>query len=362
MTRAVRAAETPRVESQATPSRRTTHAVHPQTLADLCNDAAGASPGQRCTLIRNAGGTFNFYYQPTIIPRFLVLRACILRTGTYSFPDAVTFDLSIRDGVTTILSSAAEIPDGLKADQQYVPNEAEGGRFATGSVQSWALDIDALVTAGLSATDPWRFTLAVTCDATAVCEVFQVEEVSRFAVDDAETFGELPNDYQPRGIIADGTHGTERLLITLREAMYSGVRTYHQLAVAEGFPWTVTSATYVALNGDIETGTTPMKWRVRPRPMRGSAANGARVRWMVRYKIVGAAGAQKGFVRLNTGGTSSPYVIPLTDISGAWADSAVTTAYLATNGTDGIDSLYFEAKVDAGTLSICARAVWDYPV
>lgn len=362
MTRATRAAETPRVESQATPSRRTTYAAHPQTLADLCNDAAGADPGQRFTLRRNAGGLFHFFYQPTAIARFLVLRACVLRTGTYSFPDAVTFDLSIDDNVNPpILSSDPTIPDGLKADQQFVPIEEEGGRFATASHQSWALDLVALRGAGLSSTSPWRFTLSVTCDPTAVCELFQMEEVTRFAVDDAEVYGELPQDYQPRSPINNGAHGLERLLTTLREAHYSGLRTYHQLAVSESAPLTRTLTSYGALNGDVETGTTPNTWRMRARKMRGAAADGARVRWMVRYKIVGATGTDKGFVRLHTGGASSPYVIPLPDISGAWVDSDVGVAWLATNGAGAIDALHFEAKVDAGTLSICARAVWDYP-
>lgn len=362
MTTSPRILETPRVESQATPSRATTRAIHAFTLADLCDDASAGHPAQRLTFGRCVAGTYHGFYQPTKGAAYLVLRACVLRTGTYSPGDGVTYDLSITDGTTTVLSSNAKIPAGLKADLTYYPGLVGlGTRFGGGAYLEWYLSLADLVGLGLSTSVPWRFTLVVTCGATVVSELFQMEECPRFLVDTADALGQLPQDYLPRGQIVDGTNGTERMLTTLREAHYSGLRTYHQMSRPEASPWTTTSATYALWLGDSEAGTTPAKWRERVRLMRAAAANGARFRWIVRYKIVGAAGADKGFVRINTGGGSSPYVITLTDITGAWADSPVGDGYLANNASGAIDTFYFEAKVDAGTLSLSARAVWDYP-
>lgn len=365
MTRAARSADTPRVDGQAMFSRGTTFAAHGFSLADLCDDAAGGHPAQRLSLIRATSGTRHWFYQPTGIARFLVVRACVARIDhtTYTFPDGCTFDLSITDGTAIIPSSDVRIPAGLKADIPYVPNEETGSRFGTAGYQSWALDLAALTTGSLalSTSAPWRFTMALVSDTTAVCESFQVEEVTRFAVDTSESFGELPGDYLPRGQIVDGSHGLDRLLTTMRPAMYSGIRTYHQIAKADAAPWTTTSTVWVALSGDTEAGSTPLKWKVFARRMRAAATNGARLAWQVRYKIVGASGGQKAQIRLHTGGGSSPYTLDLTDISGSWADSSVAAAYLATNLTDGIDTIYFEARTDAGTLSISARCVRDNP-
>lgn len=81
----------------------------------------------------------------------------------------------------------------------------------------------------------------------------------------------------------------------------------------------------------------------------------------MRYRITGASAGQKGHVRIVTGGTSSPYQIDLPDITGSWADSPTGALYLSTSVTDRIDTLYFEATTDGGTLDLCARTVWDYP-
>lgn len=362
MTREARQAETPRLDGQAgLTSRATTRAGQGYTLADLCNDGAGGHPAQRVTITRTTGGTFHAYYKPTDIGRFLVIRACVVRAGTYSFADAATFVLSIDD-VTggSIPAGDPLIPEGLNADVQYVPIEEAGGRFAVASYQSWALDLNDLKGV-LSSTDVWRFNLVIACDATVACELVQFEEVSRFAVDTADSFGELPQDYLPRGAIIDGAHGTTRLLATMRAGHYLGVRTYHQRCMPQSAPWSTTSTTWAALNGDVETGTTPMKWGQRTRKMRGAAANGARVGWIVMYRITGASLGQKAQIRLNSGGTSSPYVLDLADISGSWADSTLGDGWLATNLTGSVDKIFFEARTDAGTLEICTRDVFDTP-
>lgn len=354
--------ETPIVLAQAMPSRATTRASHPFTLADLIDDAAMGHPGQRLTFTRTTGGTFHGFYQPTIGPKYLVCRACVLRRGTYSPGDGVTYDLSVTDGTTTISSSSSTIPAGLKTDLiQYPGAVGLGTRFGSAAYPEWYLSISDLVAAGLSSSAVWRFTLVVVCGGTAASEVFTVEEVSRFLTDDSEAIGQVPQDFLPRGQIIDGAHGTERMLVTLREAMYSGLRTYHQRAVDPSTPWSTTSGTWGCWSGDTEAGTTPLKWKVPVRKMRGASADGARALWAVRYRITGASAGQKGHVRIVTGGTSSPYQIDLPDITGSWADSPTGALYLSTSVTDRIDTLYFEATTDGGTLDLCARTVWDYP-
>lgn len=353
---------TPTVLAQATPSRATTRAVQPFTLVDLIDDAAEGHPGQRLTFTRSTGGTYHAFYQPTIGPKYLVCRACVLRRGTYSPGDGVTYDLSITDGTTTISSSSSAIPAGLKADLvQYPGAVGLGTRFGSASYPEWYLSIPALIAAGLSSSAPWRFTLVVVCGTTAASEVFTMEECPRFVADDSETIGQVPPDFLPRGQIVDGSHGTERMLTTLREAMYSSLRTYHCRAVDPSAPWSTTGGSWGCWAGDTETGTTPLKWKVPVRKMRGSASNGARALWMVRYRITGASAGQKGYVRIVTGGASSPYQIDLTNVTGSWTDSPTGSLYLSTSVTDRIDTLYFEAKTDGGTLELCARGVWDNP-
>ena len=86
------------------------------------------------------------------------------------------------------------------------------------------------------------------------------------------------------------------------------------------------------------------------------------MRWRLRYRIVGASDpAHTGKVRLYTGHGSSPFELTLADTAGVWTDTAVQTAYLKTDGTNYLDTLYFEAKRDSGTLEVSSRWVADDP-
>lgn len=342
------------------PSGATTRASHAFALADLCNDAAGGHPGQRATILHTGSGTFQLFYQAAAA-RYVLLRACVVRTGIYSLVyDGVTLELSITDGTTAIPSSDATIPEGLGADLLYQPGAGGlGSRLGSAQYLSWYLDVDALVTAGLDPSVPWRLQVIVVAGATAALESFTLEEAPRFLVGTADGYGQIPQDYLPRAPIVDGSRGLERLRTTMRAGHYLGLRTYHAMSRAEAAPIYTTSGTFAALTGDTEAGTTATKYKVRARKMRGAAD--CPVAWLVRYKIVGASPGQKGQVRLYTGGAGSPYTLDLTDVSGSWATSPVGSAALSTAASGSLDTLYFAARTDGGTLSLCARTVWDNP-
>ena len=133
-------------------------------------------------------------------------------------------------------------------------------------------------------------------------------------------------------------------------------RTYHASSIDEATPWTTTSGSYATLTGDAEPGGAAIKSVVRGRRMR--AGTDCRVRFRVRYKTTGGG---DGSIRLHTGG-SSPYTLSLPDTGGAWADSDLGVGYLKTSATDLLDTLWWDAKTTAGTLSVSARCVWDHPL
>lgn len=359
MTTAPRTLTTPALEAQTFAIRRTARASHPHALADLANDAAGGHPAQRATITRTTGGTFQLFYQPTTVARFLRVTAVVAQNGSsYTAGHAATLDLSVRDGTSTVASSDASIPYGLKADVGHRP--AAVGLFWTVSGANeltWWLDVDELVAAGLDASLLWRLTVVVACDATVAVELVQVEEAPRMLVDTAEAWGQIPTDYQPRGLIQDGANGLQRIGTTARVARVEGIRTYHALVVPESAPWTITSTSFAAWPGDTESAGVARKWIVRARKIRGTASE-CRARYVIRYRTAGMAGADKATVRLHTGSAGTPYDLDLTDLTGAWTTSSAKTVYLPVSGDT---TLYWEAKVTAGSCEIVARPVYDYP-
>lgn len=364
MTTAPRTLTTPTLEAQTFAVRRTCRASHPATLAELVNDAAGGHPGQRATLNRTTGGTYQLFYRPTVPTRYLRLSAVVTRRDSaYTVGDGARFDLSVHDGTTDIASSDASIPDGLKLDITHqIPDAALATRWVISAANTltWTLDVDALVAAGLDATALWRLALVIACDATVAVELVQLEELPRMLVDTAESFGQLPSDYQPRGLIQDGASGLQRIHATARVARVDCLRTYHALAMPEAAPWVLSSTSYAAWPGDVESAGVARKYRIRARKIRGTASE-CRARYVIRYRNLSMTAGQKATVRLYTGGTGgggSPYLLDLSDVSGAWVTSSEKTIYLPTSGEV---TLYWDGKVDAGTCEIVARPVYDYP-
>ncbi len=346
MTTRPRELNAPLIDAQTTASRRTARGAHGFALADLADDAAGGHPRQRATILRNSGGTFHAFLHPLTTSRLVMVAATVSWNGDWSSPDAVKVKLSIDDGTTNIPYTDATIPRGFK-DEVHWPGVGTSRLDSMNRIVGY-LDKDDLATAGLDRTVPWRLTFIVTCGATVFCEMIEVAEVSRFRVDDAETFGEFPQNYRGRGIIDDHL---VRVGATLEAAYFWNRRTYQSLSLAEASPDVVTSATWAAIPGSQSSGGTARSWTVRPRRILGEP----QVIFGVRYKTSTAAG---GDVRLHTGGTGSPFTLALPGTSGAWADVLTGVATLA----DLIaDSVSWEAQVSAGTLSIDTYWIPDDP-
>lgn len=360
MTTAPRTLTTPHLEAQTFAIRRTCRASHAHALADLADDAAGGHPSQRATITRTTGGTYQLYYQPTAVARYLRVTAIVAqRTSSYTPGDAATIDLSVRDTAgAAVTSSSTAIPYGLKADVGHRP--ASVGLYWTVSGAgelTWWLDVDQLVTAGLDAALLWRITVVLTCGASVAVELVHLEEAPRMLVDTAEAWGQIPTDYQPRGIIQSGPSGLQRIGTTARVARVEGIRTYHALAVPESAPWTITSTSMAAWPGDTESAGVARKWVTRARKIRGTVSE-CRARYVIRYRNAGMAGADKATVRLYTGAATASYDLDLTDLSGSWVTSSPKTVYLPVSGDT---TLCWEGKVTAGSCEIVARPVWDYP-
>ena len=353
MTTRSRILEAPRLDAETFAVRATARASHGLTLAELANDAATGHPAQRLTIGRTTGGTFHGWLQPSKDLRLLRVTTLVAwrAAGTYTAGDGVSVAIEVTDGTTTV-TSPPTIPTDFGAVLLPQPGV---WRLATVAAYAGWLDYGALVTAGLDAAQVWRLKFLVTVDATAVCEGVLVEEVPRLITDDADDAGLIPDAYQPRQVILAGSSSFRRVQETMRAAYYQSLRTYHHGAPGEADPYVCTSGSYAPLGQDSDDGDA-RRTIVRPRKIRGAAQN-ARARLRCRYRMTGASSGDKGFLRLHTGvGT---YVITLTDVSGAWADSAIETGYLATSGSS--DTLWWDAKRDAGTLEISAREVWDYP-
>ena len=361
MTTDARALTTPRIEARQTAVQVTARAAHAATLAELANDAAGGHPSQRMTLPRTtASGTYATYWIPTTVPRFLRITALFTASVAGIFNGATLKLSSIDDGTASVPYTDAAIADGLKADVSYISGYSTSApsRLGDGARVVWYLDLDTLSGTLDITASWWRFVWNVTVTSPGELEHLTVDEAPRFAVDDSEDFGQVQGTYLPRGIVRDGSPlGLPRLWETTRVGLMLGLRTYHSLARPEGDPWLVTSTAFGTFGGsDEESAGVPARYIVRPRAMRASTTT--RVRYLIRYKITGAAPGDTATVRLTTGVTT--YDVVLTDVSGSWAESAWTTARLAATATDELTWL---AKVSNGasTLRVIARPVIDYP-
>lgn len=353
---------TPGLDVQAFASRATARSVHPFTLAELANDAAGGHVGQRWALSRRESGTFHGFYESDSTAEWLVVRAVLSRKGTAVLTDTTTLALTVTDGTSTASTLADGIPDGLRGDRGLVlPSGAVWmPRHEALGVHRWVISL-AELRAVLTASTRWRLSLVVATGTTHYVESFTVEEAARFAVDTADAFGQPPQSYLPRGQVVDGNPGgLPRIGATLEAAFDRSRRTYYARSVDESTPWSTTSTSYAALSGDSEPGGASVQTITRGRRLR--SGTDCRVRFRVRYRLVGATAGDTAAIRLHTGGSGSPAALVLADTAGAWADSDLGVAYLKTSGTDYLDTLYWTAKTTSGTLDVVARGVWDHPL
>lgn len=360
MTTDARTLTTPRIEARQFAVQVTARAAHAATLAELANDAAGGHPSQRMTLPRTtASGTYTTYWIPTAVPRFLRITA-LFTSSAVTAPGVLLKLSSIDDGTASVPYSDAAIADGLKADVFYVSgySTAAPSRLGDGARVVWYLDLDTL-SGTLDITAAWwRFVWDVTVTSPGELEHLTVDELPRFLVDTAEAFGQIPSaDYRPRGLVLDGAAGLQRLWLTVRAGHMSGLRTYHAMARRDVDAWLVTATAPATFGGsDEESAGVAALYRVRPRAMRPGVDT--RVRFLLRYKLTGASSGNTATVTLTTG--AGTYSVTLSDVSGSWAESAVTTAYLLAGDED---TIAWTAKVSNGasTLHIVSRVVVDDP-
>lgn len=354
MTRELRPIQaTPRLELRTTAARLTAQASHAAALAALTNDAALGHHGQRSTVTRTLGGVFHSFYQPGITRWLRVTIAVAFRGLTWA-GDGVTVALSITDGINTVLASDTRLPAALRGLDALLPGGTNPNRMSSLRTAVVLVDVATLFST-LDVTAVWRLTWTVTVGATTVCEGITCEELPRLVVDDTSDAGVLTTFASPRAPILAGDATFRRVETSLAWAYDHVLHTYHAATPGEADPFVTTSGTYAPMGQDSDDGAERVHC-VRPRIVRGPSVT-ARVRWRCRYRITGASMGDLGFLRLVTG--AGTYVLTLTDVSGSWTDSPVETAYLLTSSAK--DTLRFRAKVDAGTLEVSARTVWDHP-
>lgn len=347
MTITPRRLNAPAVWSQPRASLRTAQASHAFDVADLANDAASGHPGQRATILRSTGGTYHCFWHPSTTARFLEVAVTVAPKGTWTVPDGVTVNLTVTDGTATVSATTA-IPSVFRSSAVvHQPgltlSRASSSNRVVGHLDRTALD------ATLDATLPWRltFTLACTGGATACIEAVECAEMSRFAIDSTESYGDTPTTYLPRAII---TTALARTGATLEAAYDLNRRTYHAVSLPEAAPDTVTAAAWAAIPGSqTVTGTTAAAWKVHPRRLRGNPA----VLFGVRYKTSGAGG---GDVRITT--SAGTYTLALAGTSGTWADVLTGAGALVDASSDTIT---WQAQMSAGTLTIVSYWVVDAP-
>ena len=343
MTTRPRDLTTPALYSQTRPSRGTAQASQSSALAEIANDAAGGHPAQRATVLRTVGGTYHCYIWPDTTAIYYAVRV------TASWKTAPVFNassvtLAVTDGTTTVGPSASP----------YLPRDrlapispgVSGARLDDFETREVFVQRDSLVAAGLSPSVPWRFTFDVTTVATYV-EAIEIAEVSRFAVDTADTYGADPQYYQPRRIIDDEVVA---IGATLEAAYDLQRRTYHAVSLDEAAPDSVTATSYAPIPGSqLESAGVASKWEVRPRLMGGVPE----VQFGVRYRTTGA---NTGDVQITTG--AGTYTLALAATGGAWVDDFTGVGYLAQTTTDEI---FWEAQTSAGTLKIASYWIVETP-
>lgn len=340
---------TPALELGRYATSRTARGSDAAALVDLCNDARGGHPGQRATINRNTGGEFTVFYDPRTSARIIEVAGVASWRGDWSGSfDVATVELNITDGTNTVPSSDDAIPHRLKGSTDYPFSPSESaGRASSMGYEVAHLDIDALVAAGLDPTTLWSFRFTIVCEPKVYLELLTLAEVSRFAVDALDD----PAQYQAPRIPILST--LSRVVAALDDAHDLNPRTYHHVALAEADALLVTSGTFAAIPGIVQSESTgvPTKWVIPPRPMKATAG----LQLAIRYKT---SGADDGYIRLVSANVGN-FDLTLTATSGVWVDATFAWGSRLTGTTD---TLHWEAMVDGGTTYLATFWVADAPV
>jgi len=334
--------------------RATVYGPQLAELARLANYAALDNPAQRFGGADLAPGTVAWTFVPGDTPAGRYLRVTVRLVPAASVTTTGSVTLTVTDNLGNSLTGAVStIPLGFRGESLPASAAAIGSRFDFATVLVGDFDLGAMA-ATLTGTD-WSWSFATTLGGGADSLVsIDAEELPRFLIDTAETYGALPGAYLGGAEIDDDSAtGTERLLTTL-----VGARTTQRVYLSRAWPQdtatapSLTSTSWAPFAG-FDEGSGPELARVLVRRLAAASAQGEPVRYRVLYRLSGGAGTETASVRLETGSSASPFALAgLAHTGTAWVWSAWKAGYLktddATAGQEQTDTLGLEGQVSAG--------------
>lgn len=328
-------------------------------LARIANYACLDCPAQRFSASDLAPGTEAFSYTPSATPARRYLRVTVRLIPAAGVTTTGSVTLTVTDNLGNSLTGAVStIPLGFRGEAVRASSAAVGSRFDFATVIVGDFDLAAMAATLTGADWSWSFATTLGGGADSLVSI-DAEELPRFLIDTAETYGALPGAYLGGAEIDDDSAtGTERILTTLVGARTTQ-RVYLSLAwpqdTAAAIPQT-TATSYAALT-NLDEGGSVETWRVYVRRLAASSAQGESVRFRVLYKVTGGGSAA---VRLVTGSSSSPFVLASLS-SSTWVWSSWKAAYLATDeataGIVGTDTMGLEAQVSGAGVTLYLAAI-----
>lgn len=337
------------LDPEAARVSRTVVGHHTIAVAEVANAALLDHPPARFTLSDlSDSGVYSVGFTPSPSARYLFLRWRITRSVTVL--DNAAVDLSVTDTSGNAVSSGTgEVPAGFRGETFFARLPFSTDRFSDAAEQNGVIDLDAMRG---TLTDPdWSLDFNVTL--TGGAEVQQIEgwEVPRFVIDDGTAGrGVIPSSFGPGRLVTNATPGgLQRLLATI-EAGRTGIRpVYLSLAFAQSTavaPSMTTAGSYAALTG-LHEGSTYEAFKVFVRRLYAANAAGEPIKGRVLYRFSGGAGTETAKWRMHTGASSSPFVSNNLNYTTSWTWSSWVNGMLATNASDGRDTLGLEGRLSA---------------
>ena len=333
--------------------RATVYGPQLAELARLANYACLDCPAGRFGGADLSPGTVAFTFVPGDTPAGRYLRVTVRLVPAASVTTTGTVTLTVTDDLGNSLTGAAStIPLGFRGESLPASSAAVGSRFDFATVLTGDFDLAAMAATLTGPTWVWSFVTTLGGGADSLVTV-DAEELPRFLVDTAETYGALPGAYLGGAEIDDGSAtGTERILTTL-----VGARTTQRVYLSRAWPQDTATApslsatSWVAFSS-FDEGTGPETTRVYVRRLATASAQGEPIRYRVLYRLSGGAGTETADVRLSTGSSSSPFGLSLAHTGTSWVWSSWKTGYLktdeATAGLEQTDTIGLEGRLSAG--------------
>ena len=328
--------------------RATVYGPQLAELARVANYACLDNPAQRFGGSDLAAGTYAWTFVPGDTPAGRYLRVTL-----HFLAVSGTATLTVTDNLGNSLTGAVStIPLGFRGETHTTSGTPTGTRFDYGVRVVGDFDLGAMAATLTGPTWVWSLVLTTDAGTNSLVDVF-AEEIPRFLIDTAETYGALPGAYLGGAEIDDDSAtGTERILTTL-----VGARTTQRVYLSRAWPQDTATApslsatSWVAFSS-FDEGTGPETTRVYVRRLATASAQGEPIRYRVLYRLSGGAGTETADVRLSTGSSSSPFGLSLAHTGTSWVWSSWKTGYLktdeATAGLEQTDTLGLEGQVSAG--------------